>query len=286
MSYRLSPRASLRGLLLALLVCFASAATVVAGTAGASTLPTLSLSVTKSSLSLVGPPPPSGGANVVLAATGTKEANVILFLLGPGSTQAEVEVFLANKSKAADPNNASRFGAIVFDAEATTGQPAEAQTFLAAGQYLVLVGEGEGAPKVRASFAVSAAAAPVMLPAPAATERSIEFGFRGPSVLHDGELVRFENEGFLVHMDIAFPVRSRAAAAKAVTDLLVGDEKGINKLIAGPPVGFAGPLSSGAYQQETITAKPGWYVQACFMETQDHRDHTMLGMERVIKIAK
>jgi hypothetical protein len=259
---------------------------LAADAAHASTLPTLSLSVTKSSISVAGSPPPSGGTNVIIDATGTKEANVILFLLKPGSTQAELEAFLANKSKAADPNYASKFGEIVFDAEAPTGQPSEAQTFLAAGQYLVLAGEGEGSPKVRTSFAVSAAAAPAMLPAPVATERSIEFGFRGPSVLHDGELVRFENEGFLVHMDVAFPVKSHAAGEKAVKELLAGNEKGLNKLISGPPVGFAGPLSSGAYQQETIAAKPGWYVQACFMETQDHRDHTLLGMERIIKIAK
>jgi hypothetical protein len=54
--------------------------------------------------------------------------------------------------------------------------------------------------------------------------------------LHDGELVRFENEGFLV--------------------------------------------------QETITAKPGIYVEVCFMDVQDARSHSQLGMERIIKIVK
>ena len=39
-------------------------------------------------------------------------------------------------------------------------------------------------------------------------------------------------------------------------------------------------------QQETITAKPGAYVQVCFMSTQDGRSHSMLGMERVLKITK
>jgi hypothetical protein len=29
-----------------------------------------------------------------------------------------------------------------------------------------------------------------------------------------------------------------------------------------------------AYQQETITAEPGWYVEACFMETQERVSHT------------
>ena len=43
---------------------------------------------------------------------------------------------------------------------------------------------------------------------------------------------------------------------------------------------------NGAYVQETITAKPGIYVLACFMNTQDKRNHTVLGMERIIKIVK
>ena len=39
-------------------------------------------------------------------------------------------------------------------------------------------------------------------------------------------------------------------------------------------------------QEETISAKPGIYVQVCFMQTQDGRDHTRLGMERIITIKK
>jgi hypothetical protein len=283
MSQRHNSRLPLARLLPAAALC-AVALLVLVAQAGAETLPTLSLSFTKSSVT-IGTPPQSGGVNVVSSATGTKEASAILFLLKPGATIAEVEAFLRSPL-AKDPNNAAKFGSIVFDAEAAPGQNSEAQTFLAAGQYLVLKAEGEGAPSLVGHFTVTAAAAPVMLPAPAATVRSIEFGFRGPKVLHDGELVRFENEGFLVHMDVAFPAKSHADAVKIEKDLLAGKEKGLEKLVAGQPFEFAGPLSWGAYQQETITAKPGWYVQACFMETQDGRDHTRLGMERVIKIVK
>ncbi len=120
-------------------------------------------------------------------------------------------------------------------------------------------GEGKGS-KAHAIFTVTAAASPVALPAPEATIRSIEFGFHGPSTLHDGELVRFENEGFLVHMDVAAPVKNMKAAKQVVKDLLAGKEKAFEKLISGPPAGFAGPLSHEAFQQETITAKPGIYV--------------------------
>ena len=34
------------------------------------------------------------------------------------------------------------------------------------------------------------------------------------------------------------------------------------------------PASPGAMQQEVLNAKPGYYVQACFMDTQDGREHT------------
>jgi hypothetical protein len=248
-------------------------------------LPTLNLSMTASSITVTGSPR-AGAINVVTSATGLKEGgSAILLQLKPGVTAAQVYAFLATKG-AADPNGASKFGTIVLDEEVVSGKTGEAQTILAPGEYLALGAAGEGGPKSHAAFTVTPSASPAALPTPQATVRSIEFGFRGPSTLHDGELVRFENEGYLVHMDIAFPVKSRAVAQKAVKLLLAGKEKQLEKLFAGPPVGFAGPLSSGAFQQETITANPGWYVQACFMDTQDGRSHTLLGMERIIKIAK
>jgi hypothetical protein len=124
------------------------------------------------------------------------------------------------------------------------------------------------------------------LPKAAATIRSIEFGFKGPSTLHDGELVAFENEGFLVHMNFALPVKNMGAARALVKDLRAGNERAGFKLVAGQPVAFAGPMSHEAMMEETITAKPGIYVEVCFMDTQDHRVHTQLGMERIIRITK
>jgi hypothetical protein len=256
-----------------------------AGSAQAASLPSLSVAITPSSATVSGALE-SGGVNVVSTDTGVKEAFYILFLLKPGVSVTEAEAFINAKKVKGDPNNTQEIGSIVVDGEANPGQQGEVQTNLQAGHYLVLVGSGEGEPKLRTNFTVTAAKSPAALPAPQAKIRSIEFGFRGPSTLHDGELVGFENEGFLVHMDIAFPVKNMAAAKQAKKDLLTGKEKALGKLIAGPPVSFAGPLSHGAYQQETITAKPGVYVEACFMETQDKRDHTRLGMERIIKITK
>ena len=259
-------------------------ATIAAGFAQASTLPTLNLSITQSSIVVTGATQ-SGAVNVVSTAKGVKEASAVLVLLKPGATFEEAEA--AIQKAHGETNVVSEYGSLVFDAEVTSGKSSEAQTYLQPGQYLAVVpgGEGKGS-KAHALFTVTAAAAPVALPAPEATIRSIEFGFRGPSTLRDGELVRFENEGFLVHMDVAAPVKSMKAAKQAIEDLLAGREKAVEKLIVGPPAGFAGPLSHEAFQQETITAKPGLYVEVCFMDTQDGRSHTQLGMERIIKIVK
>jgi hypothetical protein len=262
----------------------AAGGTIAAGSAAAApTLPTLSLTVTASSIT-VGGATQSGAVNVVTTATGLKEAGVLLFLLKPGATFEVVEA--AIQKAHGDTNVTSKYGSIVFDAEVSAPQKSEVQTYLQPGQYVAVVpGEGKGS-RAHANFTVTAAASPVALPAPEATIRSIEFGFQGPSTLHDGELVRFENEGFLVHMDVAAPVKNMKAAKQAVKDLLAGKEKAFGKLISGPPAGFAGPVSHEAFQQETITAKPGIYVEVCFMDTQDGRSHSQLGMERIIHIVK
>jgi hypothetical protein len=287
MSYRLSALTSPKRTALAVLAAgalLAFAGGLATTSARAAALPTVTIAITPSSIT-VGGALQSGGVNVVSTATGTKEAGTLLFLLNPGVSAAEFLAFVNSKA-GQDPNNAAKLGAVVFNAEAPAGRKSEAQTTLAAGQYVALEVEGEGKPKAHATFTVAPSAAPAALPTPQATIRTIDFRFHGPSVLHVGELVRFENEGIEVHMDLAFPTKNRAAAKKIVRALASGNEKGLGKLISGPPANFAGPLSTGAYMQETITAKPGWYVQVCFMETQDGRPHARLGMERVIKITK
>jgi hypothetical protein len=289
MSYRSSPLMPQRALAVAAISCLGALVAIAggliaAGSAQASMLPTVSIAITKSSAT-VGGTLESGGVNVVTTDTGVKEANVIVFLLKPDVSVAEAETCGNNKKVKNDPNNTAKLGSIVFDAEAIAGKASEVQTNFQPGHYLLLVGEGEGEAKVRTNFTVTTSKAPAALPAPQATIRSIEFGFRGPSTLHDGELVRFENEGFLVHMDLIAPVKNRKAAKQVVKDLLSGHERGIEKLITGQPFG-AGPLSHEAFQQMTITAKPGWYVEVCFMQTQDGRAHTRLGMERIVKIVK
>ena len=95
---------------------------------------------------------------------------------------------------------------------------------------------------------------------PGATIASIEFAFRGANKLHQGELVRAVNKGFLLHMDVFGQVRNVSDAKKAIALLKAGKDAAANKLFIGGG-GFAGPLSTGGLQQLVVTAKPGVYVQ-------------------------
>ncbi len=126
---------------------------------------------------------------------------------------------------------------------------------------------------------------PASLPRAKAKVKAIEFAFKAPSTLHDGELVRFENRGFLVHMIDAIKVKDRRNA-KTLVKLLRAGKDGKAFHLAQGDISFLDPVSSGAVQQEKVKAKPGIYVLACFMDTQDGREHTQLGMERIIHIAK
>ena len=115
---------------------------------------------------------------------------------------------------------------------------------------------------------------------------AIDFAFRGATTLHDGELVRFENDGYLIHMVMWASTPSVADAKKAEAVLLgKGDVPAAKKFATGDGQ-FAGPLSTGAMQQEVITEPPGVYVIFCSMNAQDGRDHFQLGMFRTIHIVK
>ena len=285
MQKRSSRRGSLRGALIASTLALAGLLSLGASSEAASTLPTLTVAITPTTITVAGAEQ-SGAVNVVTTATGTKEGSTTLILLKPGVTLAEAEALLSSNKASSDPNTVSKVGSIVFDTESPKGV-SEAQTALVAGTYLALNPEGSKSSKwAHSSFTVTASAAPVALPTPAAVVKAIDFNFRGASTLHDGTTVGFENEGYVVHMILGFPVKSKKTAALVIKGLKTGKEKSLEKLIVGPPVGFAGPLSQGGYQQETVNAKPGYYVLVCFMDTEDGREHSLLGMEKVIKIVK
>jgi hypothetical protein len=224
---------------------------------------------------------PSGGVQIVAEVSREPQGSPTLVRLDPG---VSVSKFLAAlPAIAAGQNNIDGIS-IVFSPQADKGT-SSAQADLAAGLYVALDVGGHGGKPPLTVFVIHKAAHPDMLPRPQAALASIEFGFRGAGRPHDGELVRFGNHGFLVHMMIGIRARS-GAGAREIARLLKAAKDGRAQRLATAFYSFFNVLTHGAYQQEVIRNRPGYWVLACFMDTQDHREHTQLGMERVIRIVK
>jgi len=217
----------------------------------------------------------SGGVTVVSTVTGEPAGAPTFIRLDPGVTVAQLL-----KAVQGDPNNVALIASIVFSPPAAKGT-SSAQASLAPGRYVALDATSRTPPLT--TFTIAKASSPATLPAPQATVSSIEFGFRGPGTLRNGELVRFANHGFLVHMIVAARGASRAGAHKIAKLLKAGKDGAAQRLATGFTT-FFNILTHGAYQQQVVHVRPGYWVLACFQATQDGREHTRLGMERVIHI--
>lgn len=254
-----------------------AAATASPGAAAAGALPTLNIALSGSKGVSVSGSMVSGAVSVVATHTGKGQGVFGLVRLNPGVSVQQAAGSV--QSHHGDINALTPYGSLFADYTA----PGAIETILAPGNYVALNITGNS--PAFATFTVTQAQAPAALPHASATESTIEFGFQGATVLHAGSMVRVVNKGWLVHMDDLIGVRN-AAAGKAVIALLkAGKDRAAQKLASGFAT-LIGPASPGAMQQEVLNAKPGYYVQACFMDTQDHVEHTRLGMTRLIKVVK
>ena len=270
--------------MLAAVLVAAVLTTAALGAAGtkAGGLPTIDVTMDGSLISVSGTLE-SGAVDVHTVATGQGSGAPIFVRLNDGVTANQFIAFV-NSPAGRDPNNIQPYGSIVFDAEAGPGTN-DIQTILQPGNYVAFDGTKDNpAQWPNTTFTISANATPASLPAMTQWQKSIEFRFRGPATLHTGQVIRVSNAGWLVHMLVGFGVKNKAAGYEAIRLLRAGQDKKLQQ-----PTGFVtffGPVSHGAVQQFTLTEKPGWYVEACFMDTQDGREHTKLGMERLIHIVK
>jgi hypothetical protein len=249
------------------------------GASGASTLPSLNIATAGVHGVSVSGSAVSGAVNVVSTHTGKGQGEAAIVRLNPGVTLQQA--IAAVQSHGGDPNALAGLGALIFDA----GAPSTTQVVLTPGDYAALNVTGMG-PGGFAPFTVTQSATPAALPPAKATQTAIEFGFKGPKVLHDGTMVRVRDGGYLVHMLIGFGVKNPAVGRQVMALLKAGKDGKAGKLSNHAFLNLAGPLSPGAAQQAVLNVKPGWYVEACFMDTQDHREHTQLGMLRLIRVVK
>lgn len=204
--------------------------------------------------------------------------NFALVRLRPGVSLAQA--FQAVQRSHGNLDALTPYATLFADASA----PGAIETVFQPGNYAALNVTGNGQPAVK-TFKVTKSSSPAALPAAAAKQTAIEFGFKGPKVLHDGKIVRLLNGGYLVHMIVMTRVRNAQAGRRVVRLLKAGKDGAAQKLATGG-TSLLGPASPGAMQQLVLRAKPGYYVEACFMDTQDGREHTQLGMERLIRVVK
>jgi hypothetical protein len=251
-------------------------------------LPVLKLTMNGTSIT-VGGTHRSGAVRVVSVVTDKAQAQngaePTLLQLDPGVSYAQfLQVYneLAGNQNA-DPNNLYGVAQIVYSTQANLGS-SSAMVDLAAGSYVAIDLGTQGRPP-DAAFTVWRSAHPAALPAPGATITSIDFGFTGATQISDGEVVRWANAGFVVHMIIGIQAPSLATAKKIAADLKAGNDNAAQGLATGG-FGWDGALSHGQSFESVVTQQPGFWVIACFMDTQDGREHTTLGMERVIHIVK
>ena len=253
-----------------------------AAASGSKGLPVLSVSMSGSAIT-VGGSQVSGAVTVRSTVSGERHGTAILVRLNKGVTQAQFVKALRMASK--DPNAVQLVGAIVFDSTTAKGQTSNVQSVLAPARYVAIDVAGKSQPRV-AMFTVSKSSSPAKLPAAAATTKSIEFGFRGSSTLTDNKLVRGVNDGWLVHMNDFQGVKNAQAGRKVIALLRAGKQRQARPYLTSSFFEIFGPASHGAVQQYVLHTKPGYYVEACFMNTQDGREHTQLGMERLVKVVK
>ncbi len=248
-----------------------------ATTAGA--LPTIKITLTGTKGVSLSGTAVSGAVNVVSTFSGKGQGELGLVRLNPGVSLPQAVGSV--QSHHGDLNALTPYGSLFVDASA----PGTVQTVLSPGNYVALNITGNGNPAF-APFTVTRASVPAALPAASATETAIEFAFHGATVLHNDAIVRAQNGGWLVHMIELFGVRNAATGRKVIALLRAGKDNQVQKLANRNFVNLLGPASPGALQQQVLRTTPGYYVEACFMDTLDGREHTQLGMERLVRVVK
>ncbi len=258
-----------------------SATTRMSPAAPAAALPVMTFRMNGKTVS-VGGALKSGAERIEFIVTGEASGGPGLIRLDNGVSLAQFFAVFAAAGQ--DPNNLYGVGQIVMSTQANKGT-SSAYLGLTPGTYVALDLNAPTKTPPFTVFTVTKSSHPAALPKAGGTVATIEFGFRGATVLHQGEMVRWANDGFLVHMIFGAQAPNRATADKIAALLKAGKDNAAEALAIGS-YQWDGALSHGQAFQTVITQPAGFWVIACFMDTQDGREHTLFGMEKVIQIVK
>jgi hypothetical protein len=259
----------------------AMAASAAAPAAASGALPVMTVSMNGKSIS-VGGTLKSGAERVVFKVTGEPAGGPAFGRLDPGVSLSQF--FAALPAAAQDPNNLYGIAQIVMSTEADKGT-SSVYLNLTPGTYVALDLATSAKTPPLTVFTVRSSHHPAAMPKAGATISSRDFGFTGAAKIYDGETVQWANAGFVVHMIQGIEAPNLATADKIAADLKAGNDNAAGALATGE-YGWDGALSHGQAFESVVTQKPGYWVIACFMDTQDGREHTTLGMEKVIQILK
>ncbi|WP_205699499.1 hypothetical protein [Conexibacter sp. SYSU D00693] len=229
-----------------------------------------------------------GVTRVVITSQATGDGREYeLLRLKPGVTREAAAARLANGGKELTPNQidqiAKDVGDFVDGGNARRGAARKAVLDLAAGTYGVLDVTDA---RVRSTFFdVAGNPTGAAAPAPSATIAMDEYSYGPSGTLPAGGTVRLTNAGEQLHMAIAFPARSAAAAKRLVATFKRGGRPA-ERLFGGPPSEPVALVSPGAQVDVPIGPRKGSVVLACFWASKasQDREHTRRGMVRTVKV--
>jgi hypothetical protein len=252
---------------LALCAAFATAQTSV---------PTVGVSAAPSSVALT----PSGSiapgpTRFRVTRTGRRDVEFTLVTLRAGVSVSDLRATLARSQDAA-------LSLVFVEADMSLSGPTTTKSVtlsLRANVTYVAV-SGSGRRSGLATFRTTGTPNGAARPAADATIRMVDYGFRGPGTLPRNGTIRVANRGTAFHFAVAFPLRPGVSGRRAGTALRTNDEKGFNRLVAGPPVDVQGVISPGTTTDNPVRfARSGRVVLVCFFG-----EHNRLGMYRVFRV--
>ena len=236
-------------------------------------VPTVAVSVGKGTVTAPAGPIPAGPTRLEFTRTGSGDVEAYLATLRPGVTLDDL--------RPVAPTEAA-LGLVYLEASASlsSATPKWALTVdLRPNVSYVLisqVGETFAFTPLATTGTPNGAAAP----APDATIRMVDFGFRGSATLPRKGVLRVANQGAAYHFTAAFPVRPNASAKKVGRALRSGSERAIGRIAAGPPVNVQGLISPTTTNDNEVTfQRAGRYALVCFFG-----EHNRLGMYRIVRV--
>jgi hypothetical protein len=273
----------------ALLGALAAVAVVAAMAMAQQPIPTVAVAASPSSVSAQAGGPIAAGPTTfaITRARARLGLSVYFALLNAGVSLPELQTALERDDRT---RGSSALGLVSIQASVSFAgaETRRDVTFrLKPGLTYVLVSEpdteGDNPPASRgvSTFATSAQSNGAAAPAPNATVRMVDLRFRGDTVLPRRGVVRFQNDGGVPHIAVAFPLRARVTTAQFGRALRANDQRALGRLLAGEPTGLQNLISGGGASddQRVAFSRAGRYGLVCFVN-----EHHRLGMYRLVRV--